>query len=325
MGYNIERNIVVPGHPAMDNGLAVPPFGQVHLHSTANTNATLDNEVAYLKNNWQNGYYTHLVGEGGRIIQVAETNGGAYDVGGDWNWETYAAIEFGERVTSQEDFNKSYRAYIWLARKLADECGANYDLDDNDVIGIKTHNFASRTGHGSDHVDPIAFLAKWGVSYQQLKNDLVKGFESTSIPNAKFKVNDQIVLTANAYATRWGTQFNNAVKTSWGTIRKVAQASQSQSNYSYEVDFSGRIWNVLEQDLITRPSQPAQKAGGFKVGQTVTLKGSAYKWQTGQVIKDFAKNKQYKVKSVKAINQSNSNQAVLLEGVISWALAQDVK
>ena len=77
------------------------------------------------------------------------------------NWETYAAIEFGERVTSQEDFNKSYGAYMWLTRKLADEAGANYDLDDNDVIEIKTHNFASRTGRGSDHVvDPIAFLAK---------------------------------------------------------------------------------------------------------------------------------------------------------------------
>ncbi|MEX0380478.1 N-acetylmuramoyl-L-alanine amidase [Leuconostoc sp. MS02] len=325
MGYTIEKNIVVPGRPAMDNGLALRPFGQVHMHSTANESATMNNEVAFLSRNWQNGYYTHLVGEGGRIIQVAETNGGAYDVGGDWNWETYAAIEFGERVTSQADFNKSYRAYIWLARKLADEAGANYDLDDNDTFGIKTHNFASRTGHGSDHVDPIAFLAKWGVSYQQLKNDLVKGFDTPVIPAAKFKANDQIVLTTNAYATRWGTQFNNAVKTSWGTIRKVTQASQSKSNYSYEVDFSGRIWNVLEQDLLTRPAQPVKKAGGFKVGQTVTLKGSAYKWQTGQVIKDFAKNKQYKIKSVKAVNQSNSNQAVLLEGVISWALAQDVQ
>ncbi|CUW08931.1 Phage terminase, large subunit [Leuconostoc inhae] len=50
---------------------------------------------------------------------------------------------------------------MWLTRKLADEAGANYDLDDNDVIEIKTHNFASRTGRGSDHVvDPIAFLAK---------------------------------------------------------------------------------------------------------------------------------------------------------------------
>ncbi|WP_220739167.1 peptidoglycan recognition protein family protein [Leuconostoc miyukkimchii] len=325
MGYIIERNIVVPGRPALDNGLAVGPFGQTHLHSTANENATMDGEVSYLSRNWPNGYYTHLVGGGGRIIQVAETNGGAFDVGGDWNWETYAAIEFSENIKNQADFNKSYRAYIWLARKLADECGANYDLDDNDLVGIKTHNFASRTGHGSDHTDPIAFLAKWGISYQQLKNDLINGFDEAPVPAAKFKVGDQIVLTKEAYATRWGTKFNNAVKTSWGTVRKVDRAAQSKSQYSYGIDFSGRIWNVLEQDLIKRPSQPAKKVGGFKVGQVVTLKSSASHWQTGQPIKNFAKNKQYKIKSVKAVNQSNSNQAVLLEGVISWALAQDVK
>lgn len=257
MGYNIERNIVVPGHPAMDNGLAVRPFGQVHLHSTANTNATLDNEVAYLKNNWQNGYYTHLVGEGGRIIQVAETNGGAYDVGGDWNWETYAAIEFGERVTSQEDFNKSYRAYIWLARKLADECGANYVLDDDDIIGIKTHNYASRTGHGSDHVDPIAFLAKWGISYDQLKKDILDSVEENIVAQPKFKDGDSIRLFSKASASSYGTKFDAGTKGTWGKIDGAAKAfKKSNSNYSYRVAFWYNnaivFWNVLEQDLVKK-------------------------------------------------------------------------
>jgi len=78
---NIEKNIVVSGRPALDNGLAVKPFKQIHLHSTANPNATIDDEAAYLSKNWPNGYYTHLVGQG-RVMQVAAVNGGAYDVGG---------------------------------------------------------------------------------------------------------------------------------------------------------------------------------------------------------------------------------------------------
>lgn len=255
MGYTIERNIVVPGQPDKENGFAVPPFGQVHMHSTANTSATMDNEVAYLKNNWPNGYYTHLVGEGGRIIQVADVNGGAWDVGGDWNHETYAAIEFAERVTSQSDFDKSYRAYIWLTRKLADECGANYVLDDDDIIGIKTHNYASRTGHGSDHVDPLPFLQKWGISYDQLKKDVLNGLdEEKPIPKPKFKENDYIRLIDKASASAYNTPIDKGTKSTWGRIDgNPFELHKSNSNFAYRVAFwypNGVVfWNILEQDL----------------------------------------------------------------------------
>ena len=178
MVYKIERRIVVPDKYVQTLSGYVSPFRQVHLHSTANPSADLDNEVAYLSRNYSNGNYTHLVGENGRVIQVAEVGQGAWDLGGSWNAETYAAIEFGEKVTSQADFDKSYRAYIELARDLAKQAGIPLTLDTPDISGIKTHNYASITGHGSDHVDPIAFLAKWGVSYDKLKRDIENGFDA---------------------------------------------------------------------------------------------------------------------------------------------------
>lgn len=171
---NIEKKIVVPGRPALDNGLARAPFRQVHLHSTGSL-APDDNFVSYLSRSWGNAYYTHLVGQG-RVIQVGNTNGGAYDVGGDWNWETYAAIEFNEQVASQAQFNSDYKNYINLARQLAKEAGiTDFTLDTPGTVGIKTHNYASATGHGSDHVDPLPFFAKWGVSYDKLKHDIKYG------------------------------------------------------------------------------------------------------------------------------------------------------
>lgn len=171
---NIEKKIVVPGRPALDNGLARAPFRQVHLHSTGSL-APDDNFVSYLSRSWGNAYYTHLVGQG-RVIQVGNTNGGAYDVGGDWNWETYAAIEFNEQVASQAQFNSDYKNYINLARQLAKEAGiTDFTLDTPGTVGIKTHNYASATGHGSDHIDPLPFLAKWGVSYDKLKHDIKYG------------------------------------------------------------------------------------------------------------------------------------------------------
>ena len=199
MAYTVERNIVVPDKYAQLNSGYVAPFRQVHLHSTANPSAPLDNEVAYLSRNYPNGNYTHLVGENGRVIQVAEVGQGAWDVGGSWNAETYAAIEFGERVTSQADFDKSYKVYIELARDLAKQAGIPLTLDTSDVSGIKTHNYASRTGHGSDHVDPIAFLEKWGVSYAQLKHDIENGFDAQNAENSKKEAENNLTEEIEMY------------------------------------------------------------------------------------------------------------------------------
>lgn len=179
---NVIKNIVVPGKPAVSAGLARAPFHQVHLHSTGSV-APNKNFISYLSRSYGNAYYTHIVGEG-QAIQVAETNGGAYDVGGDWNWETYAAIEFNENVSSQAEFDRDYKIYIALARQLAKEAGiTDFTLDTPGTVGIKTHNYASATGHGSDHVDPLPFLSKWGISYNQLKHDIKYGVGDVVTPS----------------------------------------------------------------------------------------------------------------------------------------------
>ena len=203
---NVIKNIVVPGKPAVAAGLAVPNFHQVHLHSTGSV-APNKNFISYLSRSYGNAYYTHIVGEG-QAIQVAATNGGAYDVGGDWNWETYAAIEFNENVHSQAEFNRDYKIYIELARQLAREAGIkDFTLDTASTTGIKTHNYASRTGHGSDHVDPLPFLQKWGISYAQLKHDIKYGVGGavTTSPSKPAKSNhkvDQVLNVGDYFKAR---------------------------------------------------------------------------------------------------------------------------
>lgn len=70
------------------------------------------------------------------------------------------------------------------------------------------------------------------------------------------------------------------------------------------------------------PSKPVAK---FSKGQVVTLLPKATHWQTGQGVAPSAKNKQYKVIQIKSVNNSGSKFAYLLEGVMSWALEQDLK
>lgn len=178
MGYTIKEDIVVPNGYVYNVSALQPGFHQIHMHSTGNPTASVQNERDYLAGHYNAANYNYLVGiTNGQvdIRHVMNDNSGAWDVGGDWNWETYAAIEFSEGIKSQADFNKAYPAYIWLARYLAKKSVITYTIDNLNTVGIKSHNYASATGHGSDHVDPIPFLAKWGVSRDKFNRDLVNG------------------------------------------------------------------------------------------------------------------------------------------------------
>lgn len=153
------------------------PYRQVHAHSTGNRNSTAQNEADYMqRKNLNSGFYTHVVGNG-RIIQTAPTNRGAWDVGGDWNAETYAAVELIESHKTKDEFMRDYKIYVGLLRDLAKQAGVPTTLDSGALEGIKTHDYCThhQPNNGSDHVDPYPYLAKWGISREQFKKDVESG------------------------------------------------------------------------------------------------------------------------------------------------------
>lgn len=185
---DVIRQIVVPNGLAQQGGYSVPPYTSVHAHDTGNPNSSMANERDYLANHYNDAFYTHLVGFNpatGRAEawQVAEKNQGAWDLGSyNGNANGYASVEFvGGSIKNQDQFNQAYKVYVELLRQLADEAGAKKILDPQSAIAtagagyIVTHNFASRNGFGSSHIDPLNFLASWGVSYDQFKNDIANG------------------------------------------------------------------------------------------------------------------------------------------------------
>ena len=156
--------------------VGVPEWKQIHLHSTGNANSTARGEASYMfRKDLNEGFYQFVVGNG-EIYQTAPIGRGAWDVGGDWNNDTYAAIELIESHKTFAEFIVDYKNYIGLARSQASAAGISLTLDNQDANGTKTHNYASATGHGSDHVDPLPYLAKWGISKERLASDLANGF-----------------------------------------------------------------------------------------------------------------------------------------------------
>jgi len=157
--------------------VGVQPYRQVHAHSTGNRNSTAQNEADYhMRRPVESGFFSHVVGNG-RVMQVGPVNNGSYDVGGGWNAESYAAVELIESHSTEEEFMEDYRLYIELLRNLAEEAGIPVTLDTDDLAGIKTHEYCTNNqpNNNSDHVDPYPYLAKWGISRSQFKNDIENG------------------------------------------------------------------------------------------------------------------------------------------------------
>lgn len=186
---NIERSIR-GGLPMV----GVPPYNQIHAHSTGNPRSTAQNEHDYFhRKDIATGFYTHVVGNG-RVIQVAEVNRGAWDVGGGWNFEQYASVELIESHTTKAEFDRDYKLYIELLVTLAKQAGIPQTLDTGSVAGIKTHYYCTynQPNNGSDHTDPINYLAKWGISHQQFKNDIANGKPSGTTTAPKPPVNGNV-------------------------------------------------------------------------------------------------------------------------------------
>ena len=169
MAYTVEKRIRA-GLPQVGSA----PYRQVHAHSTGNPKSTAQNEADYFHNKDINsGFYTQVVGNG-RDIQVGEVNRGAWDVGGGWNSETYAAVELIESHKTKEEFMADYKIYCELLKDLASQAGIPITIDTGDLAGIKTHSYC--TGHqpsnDSDHVDPLPYLTKWGITLEQFRTDV---------------------------------------------------------------------------------------------------------------------------------------------------------
>lgn len=158
------------------------PYRQIHAHSTGNSGSTAQNEADYLsRKDLTSGFFTHVVGNG-QVIQTAKTGRGAWDVGGGWNKETYAAVELIESHNSKEEFKRDYQIYCELLYDLAQEAGVSALVDEPSLDGIKTHSYCTKNqpNNGSDHIDPYPYLAKWGITPLQFSQDIANSKASDS-------------------------------------------------------------------------------------------------------------------------------------------------
>lgn len=148
------------------------------IHDTANDNNQGDNsatnEASYMHNNWQNAY-THAIAGWDRVYLVGEPGYVAYGAGTVANNSSPFQIEL-SHYTDPDKQRASYINYINAIREQANIYGIPLTLD-SIGNGIKTHKWISDNIWGN-HQDPYNYLARIGISKDQLAKDLSNGVGS---------------------------------------------------------------------------------------------------------------------------------------------------
>jgi len=144
----------------------------VVIHDTGNDQSTLDGEVNFMYNHWQNAF-VHAYVNGNQIRQTAPADYLAWGAGAISNAYHYHIELVHEH--SYEGFAKSVNNDAYLTAYILKRHGLKPQLADthNGKGTIISHNGVSKYYGGTDHTDPIAYFNRYGYSMTQY-TDLVK-------------------------------------------------------------------------------------------------------------------------------------------------------
>lgn len=152
----IKREIVANGHGSLS-----PIY--FAIHSTANVGATAKNHVNYWRNNPK--YAVHYVVDWHEAYQCVEENRLCYQVGN--GNRTCIGIEICEG-RNEDEFMRSIENARKAIREVLDKHGWGIDQ-------LKSHKWFTENYGGSDHIDPIPYLNRFGKDWNWFIDYVSKG------------------------------------------------------------------------------------------------------------------------------------------------------
>ncbi|HHU6750615.1 TPA: GW dipeptide domain-containing protein [Staphylococcus pseudintermedius] len=169
------------------NGVGKPEG--IIVHDTANDRSTIEGEISYMKNNYQNAFVHGFI-NGQRIIETQPTDYLAWGAGAVAN-QRFIHIEL-VHVHSKEDFARQMNNMADYAATNLQYYGLSPDSAEYDGRGtVWTHDAVSRFLGGTDHTDPHGYLKQHGYSFDELY-DLI---------NEKYQVKMGYASPANSSST----------------------------------------------------------------------------------------------------------------------------
>lgn len=167
----IDNNNIEPAKIVQDSRMNNLPkynyksgkFIGVVIHETANPNSTIDGEVNYMYNNYNNAF-VHAYAGSDKIIQTAPSDYLAWGAGANANPYFYQ-IEL-TRSNTFDGFAKSVNNQAYLTAKMLKQNGLQPSLADNNqgTGTIISHNAVSQYWGGTNHTDPVGYLTNGAIT-----------------------------------------------------------------------------------------------------------------------------------------------------------------
>ncbi|MCZ2492049.1 peptidoglycan recognition protein family protein, partial [Dellaglioa carnosa] len=141
------------------------PEGVV-VHETANPNSTINNEIAYMKSNYENAF-VHTFVDNSHIINIADTNNMSWGSGpkGNARFVQFEQVEVKSKDAFAREIKNAayYTAYVLNHYKLKPVLATGGNRGNGATVW--SHGDVTRYLGGTDHTDPDGYYASAGKKW----------------------------------------------------------------------------------------------------------------------------------------------------------------
>jgi hypothetical protein len=235
----------IPGLP--QNPYRIGSYEGVVMHQTANPRSTARSERSYELNNYQNAFVHEFI-DAIEIIQVANPAYGAYGAGKYAN-QRFVHLELCNAKT-QKEFERSFdmwcerAAHFLYCRRL----GVT-NAQSNGVGTLWGHHQVTKYLGGTDHNDPIAYLAEWGRTWEHVLATVhVKYKEMENMDELLKRVSEleeKVKVLENTAAPDWFIQEFGA-----GCLNGIVNDPVGDKNFWRNVAVSIRVVNAIQKQKV---------------------------------------------------------------------------
>ncbi|WP_409531499.1 GW domain-containing glycosaminoglycan-binding protein [Enterococcus gallinarum] len=177
-------------------GYALP--SGIVIHETANSNSTIQNEIAYMKRNWQNAF-VHAFVDHNNIIEIHPTEYYSWGAGRQAN-PKFVQVEL-VRVSSA-NFDRSVFNDAYYAAYMLKKYNLTPDNAHSDGKGtIWSHDAVTRFLGGTDHTDPVGYFSANNYSMYDFYELVVYLYNKIggTIATKTENINNDALVTGTGY------------------------------------------------------------------------------------------------------------------------------
>ncbi|MBJ8093167.1 N-acetylmuramoyl-L-alanine amidase [Bacillus cereus] len=258
-----DREMIVPGLPKVEYRNGYGAYEGVVAHSTATPEAPAINIRNYEARTWRSAF-VHYATDWDETIQIASTKYQAWGAGPAAN-KRFVHVELSE-TSDPIKFKKSYERYVKLLAKIL------RDRNIHPSQGLWTHKDITYKLGGTDHEDPLGYLASHGVSEAQFRADVLKAYNGHSVtveakPEQPNKVPGVFNEVGVAYVDGYNVNLRSGPSTNNSVIRQLGKGESYKvwGKLGNWLNLGGNQWIYYNPSYIRYNGEQTSSVAGKRV------------------------------------------------------------